>query len=46
MKSKAIASVYFNTFSDLAKETGSHIFFGSIILPDPYASNCELFVEN
>jgi hypothetical protein len=46
MKSKVMASVYYSTFSELAKETGTYIVAGSIILPGPYVSNGELFVEN
>ncbi|WP_296703366.1 hypothetical protein [Algoriphagus sp.] len=46
MKSKVMASVYYNTFSELAKETRAHIVAGTIVLPGPYVSNGELFVEN
>lgn len=46
MKSKAMALVYYNTFSDLAKETETYIVAGSIILPGPYVSDGQLFVEN
>ena len=45
MKSKSMASVYFDTFSTLAKETQSYIFAGSIILPGPYVSDGEIYIE-
>jgi len=46
MKSKVMASVYYNTFSELAKETGAYIVAGSIVLPGPYVSNGRLYIEN
>jgi hypothetical protein len=41
-----MASVYYSTFSELAKETGTYIVAGSIVLPGPYVSDGKLFVEN
>lgn len=46
MKSKQMAQVYFETFSELSKETKTHIVAGSIILPGPYVSDGKLSVEN
>lgn len=46
MKSKVMASVYYNTFSELAKETKSYIVAGSIVLPGPYVSDGKLYIEN
>lgn len=45
MKSKTMATVYYDTFSKLAKETQSYIFAGSIILPGPYVSDGEIYTE-
>ncbi|MBN3583255.1 hypothetical protein JYB64_12720 [Algoriphagus aestuarii] len=44
MKSKQMASVYYSTFSELAKEFQTYIVAGSIILPGPYVSDGELFL--
>lgn len=45
MKAKVMASVYQNSFSDLAIETNSYIIAGSIVLPGPYVKNGEIFIE-
>jgi hypothetical protein len=46
MKAKQMASVYFSTFSELAKEFQTYIVAGSIVLPGPYVSEGELFIES
>ncbi|SIN83478.1 carbon-nitrogen hydrolase family protein [Algoriphagus halophilus] len=46
MKSRQMAQVYYDTFSELSKETQTHIVAGSIILPGPYVSDEGLSVEN
>ncbi|MEB2779838.1 nitrilase-related carbon-nitrogen hydrolase [Algoriphagus sp. C2-6-M1] len=45
MKAKSMLRVYFETFRDLAIETGTHIVAGSILLPEPSVVDGEIYLK-
>ncbi|MCS5489964.1 nitrilase-related carbon-nitrogen hydrolase [Algoriphagus limi] len=45
MKARKMAEDYFNTFSQLAQQFNCYIAAGSIILPQPYVEEGELYVD-
>ncbi|WP_339703936.1 carbon-nitrogen hydrolase family protein [Algoriphagus aquimarinus] len=45
MKAKSMLSAYYETFSDLSKETSAYIVAGSIVLPEPRVVDGKIYIK-